>query len=135
MKRNIIVIFFLLCSPLATQEGTASEENSSGPERVLLSTITSEIEQYRGQQKKLILRLQHVYTDRAEVSFYDEENTNIYFDITGYREIPAYTQSLKHSYRGREYVVTCTIRDVDSDGDIVAELIRFEPYSLYQLPY
>ncbi|MFW6366040.1 MAG: hypothetical protein ACOC2H_06155 [Spirochaetota bacterium] len=132
LKAALLVYTVSLCAQQNTGEETGQE---NGPRRLLLSEIVQNIDTYRSQRLQLVLRLQHIYTGRATVSFYDEENRNITFDITGYGENPDYRDSLKHVWRGREYVVSCTVTDVDDEGDIRARLIRFEPYSLYSLPY
>jgi hypothetical protein len=136
MKKTLHIVFALLfIFPLAGQQEDSQNIQTTDVQKILLKDIVENLLSYQNRELKLVLRLQYVYLDVGEVSFYDEENYNIKFDIKNYRENRLYQKSLKHSYRGREYVVTCTITDIENDGFILARLIQFEPYSLYQLPY
>jgi len=124
MKRVIIVIFIFL----TTLSFSAENEN------ILLSGIIADIDNYTN--KSLIVNLRLKYIDRIfeKIVFYDSENIDIEFDISGKAKRKELSSSLVNIHEGMIYRVKFTVIGAGTIGGLTGDLHGFTPVIIEKIP-
>lgn len=133
MKR-FVVSLLILCTlgPGLTGKTSSGEEEGSPITR--LSVIAEKMESYKGQQVMMKLRFKSVDLLFNKISFYDEKNTDIIFDISMLIKEEKFQKDMLNLHRGLYYLVTFTVRDRGDLGYINGELRNFTPFILEKIP-
>ena len=130
MRKYLMIISFfsLIAFPAFSQN---RPEASKSP---LLSIISSQVDQYNGKEIILFLRLRNIDYTMEKIVFYDAQNTDIVFDITGYRKNKVLLAALDDAHEGVLYTVSCVITGVGQDGLVTGRLVSFTPEFLKRIP-
>lgn len=124
MKRFIIIIFVCMTA-LSSQ---AENDNK------LISEIIGDIDTYIN--KKLVINLRLKYIDRIfeKIVFYDSENADIEFDISGKAKRKELSKSLSNIHEGMIYRVTFTVIGAGNLGGLTGDLHDFTPVIIDKIP-
>ena len=106
----------------------------SAAERKKLTEISGSIESYKGKELSLVLRLRNFDRLFEKITFYDDDNHDISFDITGFAKLKKWKPYIRNIHEGAYYTVTFIVNDVNAGNMIIAELISFTPEYLDKLP-
>ncbi len=105
-----------------------------GYEDVLLSEIAATMGQYKGKQVTLRLKLKLRDTVFEKIVFYDSKNHDIEFDISDRSLKKKLAPDMRNLHEGIEYLVTFTVRDAGSQGQVIGDLEGFTPIVIGKLP-
>ncbi|HPJ38181.1 MAG TPA: hypothetical protein PLT75_07040 [Spirochaetota bacterium] len=122
---------FLLLACIVCYESTVVSQNNNS---LLLHDITRESGKYRGKKITATLRFKNIDFVFNSITFYDNKNIDISFDISIHKAMIEYQLEMLNLHRGLEYKVSFLVNDVDNQGVINGELISFIPLLLYKLP-
>ena len=103
-------------------------------EKFLLKDISNNISAYKGRSVTLKLRLKRIDNVFDKLTFYDRKNYDIIFDITELKTDEEFKRYLLNIHEGMNYFVKFIVRKVDDFGNIIGDLISFEPVALLKLP-
>ncbi|MGL4370753.1 MAG: hypothetical protein ACRCUT_13940 [Spirochaetota bacterium] len=131
MKKYLIMILFFNAAafPAFSQEYTSAE--TAAP---VFSLIAEKIDSYKGREAVLSLRLRNIDYTMEKIVFYDAENIDIVFDLSGYRKNKAILSSLSDAHSGVLYSVRCEITGIGQDGLVTGKLLSFSPEFLRKIP-
>jgi len=132
MKKVAYAIFFFVAMVILPA-GLVKDGAARDDERQLLADIAADIGRYRNKSVSLRLRLK--YEDRVfgKIVFYDRKNTDIMFDIAQAGTDEKYEKMRLNLHAGMEYLVTFTVRDVGTLGQVIGDLEEFTSFALRQL--
>ncbi len=99
-----------------------------------LNEITESIDDYRGKTVTMDLKLKYHDTVFNVLTFYDNENTDITFDIKELQDEPRFKKQMLNLYRGRSYSVTFEVLKKGNLGLLMGKLIEIEPSFLKFIP-
>ncbi len=100
----------------------------------LISDIISGIEGYK--EKTIVLDLRLKYHDRIfeKIIFYDSENVDIEFDISGKERRKLLADDLLNIHEGMTYRVTFRVIGSGSLGGLTGDLAGFKPLIIEKIP-
>jgi len=124
MKR-LVTIITLLISAL-----TLSAEN----ENRLISEIIADIEKYKNSEITVNLRLKYLDRVFEKIVFYDLDNVDIEFDISGKAKRKELSDDLINIHEGMVYSVRFTVIGAGGLGALTGELHEFMPVILEKIP-
>ncbi|HOP63583.1 MAG TPA: hypothetical protein PK358_03810 [Spirochaetota bacterium] len=99
-----------------------------------LIKIISEIDSYRDKIITMNLRLKHYDRIFEKISFYDSENIDIEFDISGKERKKALAADMMNLHEGMLYSVTFRVVDTGNFGGLLGEVQGFTPVVLDLIP-
>lgn len=133
-KYAAVLIIGFFFTNLWSQSAAESASGTETIQKMLLTTVSKDIESYQGSELKLVLRFQKADLDSKIISFYDEENVNIYFDVASIESDKELYQKVISLHRGVEYVVVFTVA-AGSEGETLQGVVKdFYPFFLTKLP-
>jgi len=124
MKRFITIISLLI----TTYSFSADNENK------LISEITSDIDKYKNTDIVLNLRLKYIDRIFEKIVFYDSENVDIEFDISGKIKRKQLSGSLINIHEGMIYRVKFTVIGAGAIGGLTGDLQEFIPVIFDKIP-
>ena len=125
MKRLLIAILFILYQ-------TASFSEESG--NTLISDIIGDIDNYRDKTISINLRLKYVDKIFEKIVFYDTENIDIEFDISGKAKKKLLAGNLINIHEGMVYRVKFTVIGSGTIGGLTGDLHEFVPLIFDKIP-
>ena len=120
LKISIILLF--LSSPLYSGDN------------LTISSIVSEIESYRNKSITMTLKLKYIDRIFEKIVFYDSENIDIEFDISGKELKKRLNRDLLNVHEGMAYRVSFTITGTGHLGGLVGDIEGFKPAFLDKIP-
>lgn len=123
-RSSLLILSILMCIILPI----------SAAEKKRLAEISSQIDSNKGKELSLVLRLRNFDKLFEKITFYDDANNDISFDITGYAKLKKWKPYIRNIHEGAYYNVTFIVKDLDASGLILADLISFTPEYLDKLP-
>ncbi len=124
MKRFITIIFVLF----TTFSFSADNEN------MLISEIISDIDKYKNTEIVLNLRLKYIDRIFEKIVFYDSENVDIEFDISGKIKRKQLSGNLINIHEGMIYRVKFTVIGAGAIGGLTGDLQEFTPVIFDKIP-
>ena len=118
----IILIFGAVC--IHAEEGTGTT----------LSRVSAEIDAYKGRIITLELRLKVIDRIFEKITFYDSDNHDIEFDVSGRSIKKKLRDKLLNSHEGMLYLVTFRVEGAGKLGGLTGELEDFSPVILEKIP-
>ena len=112
----------------------AQEERSEADYPEHLASIASSVESHRGKNITMILKLKKIDRIFESITFYDSNNHDIVFDISGRKKMKFFAPALLNAHEGMNYSVTFTVSGTGNLGLVTGELVSFEPVILDLLP-
>jgi len=103
-------------------------------ERVSLTKIISEIDLYKDKTVTLSLRLKHIDRIFEKIVFYDSENIDIEFDISGRERKKSLEGDLLNLHEGMLYSVTFRVIGTGNLGGLLGEVSEFKPIVIDFIP-
>ena len=103
-------------------------------EPLKLQEIAASIEQYRGRDVSMVLRLKHYDSVFERITFYDTKNHDIVFDISTREKKKALSRYMKNQHPGMEYTVFFTVSKIGNNGLLIGDLIKFIPVVAKKIP-
>lgn len=120
LKISIILLFF--ASPLYSGDN------------LTISSIISEIESYRNKSITMTLKLKYIDRIFEKIVFYDSENIDIEFDISGKELKKRLNRDLLNVHEGMVYRVSFTVTGTGHLGGLVGDIEGFKPAFLEKIP-
>lgn len=121
---GIVSVLIFLFSPLVYGED----------DRGSLGKIIAEIDTYRNKTVALNLRLKHLDRIFEKIVFYDGENIDIEFDISGKEKKKALSGDLLNLHEGMLYTVTFRVIGTGNLGGLLGEVEGFKPVIIDFIP-
>jgi hypothetical protein len=118
---RIVSIMIILLSTLLVYG--ADKEGSLG-------IIIADIDNYKGKTVTLELRLKHLDRIFEKIVFYDSDNIDIEFDISGKERKKALAGDILNLHEGMLYSVTFRIIGTGNLGGLLGEVSGFKPLLL-----
>jgi len=125
MKKLLIAILFILYQ---------STSFSAESDNILISDIIANIDNYKNQTITLNLRLKHVDKIFEKIVFYDTENIDIEFDISGKVKKKLLAKNLINIHEGMVYRVKFTVIGFGAIGGLTGDLHEFVPLIFDKIP-
>jgi hypothetical protein len=134
MKRYLIlaVAFNLICIPVFSEDKDLAKE-AVAEKDLTLAVVESGLGNYRGKELHLHLRLKNADLVMEKIWFYDTENVDIVFDLTGYEKDQKLSDSMVDAHPGVVYDVICIPESMSRGGVMTGKLISFEPLFLEKI--
>lgn len=134
VRAGLLIISLLLhtCLPAAQNADSSETDMAGNDDEFSLITIIENPESYKGSPVTMILRLKGFDSSKNILTFYDEENRDIDFDILGWQKNKNLRQYMRSLVKGLRYKVTFQVNDV-TDGSVSATVQSFEPLFLEKL--
>ncbi len=117
MKRLLTVIFVL----------TAAFSYPAENEKILISEIIANIDNYKNNVLVFDLRLKYVDRIFDKIVFYDSENADIEFDISGKSKKKELSENLINIHEGMIYRVRFLVVGAGTLGGLTGDLKEFTP--------
>jgi len=99
-----------------------------------LGKIIAEIDNYKDKTVTLELRLKHLDRIFEKIVFYDSENIDIEFDISGKERKKALARDLLNLHEGMLYSVTFRVIGSGNLGGLLGEIQAFKPIVIEIIP-
>ena len=99
-----------------------------------LGKIIAEIDNYKDQTITLELRLKHLDRIFEKIVFYDSDNIDIEFDISGKERKKALARDLLNLHEGMLYSVTFRVIGSGNLGGLLGEIQAFKPIVIEIIP-
>ncbi|HPF07200.1 MAG TPA: hypothetical protein PK293_14265 [Spirochaetota bacterium] len=99
-----------------------------------LGKIIAEIDNYKDKTVTLELRLKHLDRIFEKIVFYDSENIDIEFDISGKERKKALARDLLNLHEGMLYSVTFRVIGSGNLGGLLGEIQGFKPIVIEIIP-
>ncbi len=128
MKRLVVILFILFTA------FSYSAENTSENENILISGIIAGIDNYINKSIVINLRLKHIDRIFDKIVFYDSENADIEFDISGKVKRKELSSCLLNIHEGMLYRVRFTVVGAGSIGGLTGDLHEFTPVIAEKIP-
>ena len=125
MKKLLLAILLILYQ---------STSFSAESDNILISDIIANIDNYKNQTITLNLRLKHVDKIFEKIVFYDTENIDIEFDISGKAKKKQLAKNLINIHEGMLYRVRFTVIGSVSIGSLTGDLHEFVPLIFDKIP-
>lgn len=117
MKRLLAVLFVL----------TAVFSYSAENEKILISEIIANIDNYKNNVLVVNLRLKYIDRIFDKIVFYDSENADIEFDISGKLKKKELSDNLINIHEGMIYRVRFIVVGAGTLGGLTGDLKEFTP--------
>ena len=124
MKKIITIIALLFTASLYPADN----------ENILLSEIIADIENYKNRVVTVNLRLKYIDKIFERIVFYDGENADIEFDISGKEKRKQLAGNLINIHEGMIYRVRFTAIGAGPIGGLTGELHEFIPVIFDKIP-
>lgn len=124
MNRIITALFVLI----TTLSFSADNEN------LLISGIIVNIDNYKNNTLVLNLKLKYIDRIFEKIVFYDSENVDVEFDISGKAKRTELSANLINIHEGMLYRVRFTVIGAGSLGGLTGDLHEFTPVILDIIP-
>ncbi len=124
MKKIIIIIALLFTASLYP----------AGNENILISEVIADIENYKNRVLTVNLRLKYVDKIFERIIFYDSENADIEFDISGKVKRKQLAGNLVNIHEGMIYRVKFTVIGAGVIGGLTGDLNEFIPVIFDVIP-
>lgn len=124
MRKKLTAAFILITASLFSAEN----------QNPLISEITVDIESYKNTVLTLDLRLKYVDRVFEKIVFYDSENADVEFDISGKAKRDELYSSLINIHEGMLYRVKFTVIGAGALGGLAGDLHEFTPVILDLIP-
>jgi len=121
LKISLLLLFFLSL-PLYSGDN------------LTISSIISEIESYRNKSITMTLKLKYIDRIFEKIVFYDSENIDIEFDISGKELKKRLHKDLLNVHEGMVYRVSFTVTGTGHLGGLVGDIEGFKPAFLEKIP-
>ena len=125
MKRLLIAILFIFY-----QAGAYAAEGDN----TLISDIIDGIDNYKNKTITMNLRLKYVDKIFEKIVFYDTENIDIEFDISGKVKKKQLAKNLINIHEGMVYRVNFTVIGFETIGGLTGDLHEFVPLIFDKIP-
>lgn len=125
MMKKFLLILMVMYSAISF-----SGEN----EKTVLSDIIADIENYRNKNITLNLKLKYIDYLFEKIVFYDSENTDIEFDISGKAKKKELSDNLVNIHEGMLYRVKFTVIGAGTLGGLTGDLHEFIPVIFEKIP-
>jgi hypothetical protein len=125
LMKRIITIIFLLFSTISY---------SADNENILISEIVADIDNYKNQVLTINLRLKYIDRIFEKIVFYDSENADIEFDISGKVKRKQLAGNLINIHEGMIYRVKFTAVGAGAIGGLTGDLHEFIPVIFDKIP-
>lgn len=122
---KIITALFVLITTLSF---------SADNENLLISGIIVNIDNYKNNTLVLNLRLKYIDRIFEKIVFYDSENVDVEFDISGKAKRTELSANLINIHEGMMYRVRFTVIGAGSLGGLTGDLHEFTPVILDIIP-
>jgi len=100
-----------------------------------LTPVISEVEKYNGKIIQMSMKLRDVDYVMEKITFYDSDNMDVVFDISGYNKRNSKLRKyMRNVIPGALYRVRFTVKSVDPDGALMGELESFWPEFSEKIP-
>ncbi|HPJ42123.1 MAG TPA: hypothetical protein P5120_08435 [Spirochaetota bacterium] len=99
-----------------------------------LGKIIAEIDNYKDKTVTLELRLKHLDRIFEKIVFYDSDNIDIEFDISGKERKKALARDLLNLHEGMLYSVTFRVIGSGNLGGLLGEIQGFKPIVIEIIP-
>lgn len=99
-----------------------------------LGRIIADIDNYKNKTVTLELRLKHLDRIFEKIVFYDSENIDIEFDISGRERKKALARDLLNLHEGMLYSVTFRVIGTGNLGGLLGEVSGFKPLVIEIIP-
>ena len=124
MKRFLSIMFLaVMCQGVSSQEEVAE-----------LGHIVKEIDRFRDKAVSMTMKFKIHDTVFEHISFYDRKNHDIEFDVSEKEVKRRLKDAMLNLHQGMDYTVVFTVKAVGPMGNVVADVIGFEPVLLLLLP-
>jgi len=124
MKKLLTIIFILtsvVCYPVDNR-------------KILISEIIANIENFKNKTIEGEFRLKYLDRIFEKIVFYDSENADIEFDISGKTKKKELTPYLLNVHEGMIYKVKFTVIGAGTLGGLTGDLIEFTPVIIDSIP-
>jgi hypothetical protein len=125
MKRLLIAILFIFY-----QAASYSAEGDN----TLISDIIDDIDNYKNKTISINLKLKYVDKIFEKIVFYDTENIDIEFDISGKVKKKQLSENLINIHEGMIYRVKFTVIGSGAIGGLTGDLHEFVPLIFDKIP-
>jgi len=99
-----------------------------------ISSIVSEIESYRNKSITMTLKLKYIDRIFEKIVFYDSENIDIEFDISGKELKKRLQKDMLNVHEGMIYRVSFSVTGTGHLGGLMGDLEGFKPAFLEKIP-
>jgi hypothetical protein len=122
---KIITVLFVLITALSF---------SADNENLIISDIIADIDNYKNNTLILNLRLKYIDRIFEKIVFYDSENVDVEFDISGKAKRTELSANLINIHEGMMYRVRFTVIGAGNLGGLTGDLHEFTPVILDIIP-
>lgn len=129
MKRYLVIFFLILIAAVQAQTPKPAADKKAET----LTGVIENMETMKGIKLSLELRLRNVDAVMEKVWFYDRDNIDIVFDITGYKKNAELLSCFEDAHAGVLYRVEFMPAAVMQDGVPTGTLVSFVPVFLDKL--
>lgn len=126
---NVIIILSLIYFVFSNQNLYTQEI-----ENLKLKKISESIQSYKDKEIRIVLRLKNFDKVFEKITFYDEDNHDIEFDVKDYKKNKKLKHILLNCTNGVQYVVKFIVKEKTNNDMISGKLLTFSPYFLEKLP-
>jgi hypothetical protein len=123
MRKICFIICLLINLSLNSEDGTMT-----------ISKIIAEIDSYRNKTVTMNMRLKYVDYIFEKIFFYDSDNADIEFDISGKSKRKELANDLINIHEGMVYRVRFTVIGTGALGGLTGDLIEFAPLIIDKIP-
>lgn len=125
MMRRIITLFFILVYSAAFSEGSSD---------ILITGIIADIDKFKNTVVVAEYRLKYVDRIFEKIIFYDSENVDIEFDISGKTKKEQLSGNMINIHEGMKYRIKFTVIGAGAMGGLTGDLIEFTPVIFDKIP-
>ena len=125
MKKSLVTFLFILY-----QTTSFSAES----DKILISDIIDDIDNYKNKTITINLKLKYVDKIFEKIVFYDTENIDIEFDISGKVKKKQLAKNLLNIHEGMVYRVKFTVIGFGAIGGLSGDLLEFVPLIFDKIP-
>jgi hypothetical protein len=122
VKNCLLLLLMFNCTVSVRAQVAAKPET--------LTAVGESIAAMKGQALTMDLRLRNIDRVMEKIWFYDKENVDVVFDITGFLKNPVLVSSMADAHPGVVYRVMFTPESVMQQGTLEGRLQSFSPVFL-----
>ncbi len=124
--RCFVVAVLSVCACSIAAQAINDNSAANGDEEFNVKAILDSPDTYKGSSLTMVLRLKGFYPDKNILSFYDDDNRDIDFDVLNWHKDKRLRVCMRSLVNGLRYKVTFTLNDVQN-GLISAKIESFVP--------
>ena len=124
MKKILITVIVLLATSIFCEE----KDNR------LIFEIIADVDNYKNKEVTLNLRLKYIDRIFEKIIFYDSENADIEFDISGKEKRKELSDNLINIHEGMLYRVRFSVIGAGTIGGLTGDLHEFVPLIIDKIP-